>query len=606
MAVYERVSIGSLAQGAVPPGYTFTRSTAALYVDSDGLIKWAPHNLLPRSNEFSHSDWQKANLTATAASAVSPDGTSNAYKLEATATAATTFRCLQTAVASTYCTFSVYVKQGTGATTANNFLLRNFTTATTLLSGTLNYSTGVFSYVTGSSGVVIEDAGGGWWRVCMSVSSGMTSGDAMSGYVGFIGVSQTAGDHLYAYGAQLNIGSTATAYLPTTTAAVYGPRRQWDATNRRWGYVGEGSRTNLLTYSDDFRDTADAGDTRPWGYNTVTLTSNSVDAPDGATTGDVIVSGGGSSRNITRSLGTLAASVHTFSVWVKGATSTSVEFLILDNVSAFIACTGSVDGQGSVSGSAPVRVTGLSTTTWTRVVFTTNAAVANVAHSINVYPNTSGAQTLGDSVAIWGAQLEAAPAPSSYIPTTTVAVTRGADLLTRALTGPEGTALSTQGTMVVEFSFLGGDSTVLTAGRYAASIDGGSFNNIVTIYNRNGAAGAYVGSGGVSQGNYGTTGTIAVGVVTRQATVWKTNATDECRFVRDGGTVAKDSAGSTAPTVSAIGIGATSYSATPLFGLIYGWTIYDDAKTDAELQALTTPTTTRNQSRLTLGLGLGL
>ncbi len=44
MAVYERVSIGSLAQGAVPPGYTFTRSTAALYVDSDGLLKSAAIN----------------------------------------------------------------------------------------------------------------------------------------------------------------------------------------------------------------------------------------------------------------------------------------------------------------------------------------------------------------------------------------------------------------------------------------------------------------------------------------------------------------------------------------------------------------------------------
>ena len=29
MSILERVSIGSLAQGAVPPGYTHTRSTTA-------------------------------------------------------------------------------------------------------------------------------------------------------------------------------------------------------------------------------------------------------------------------------------------------------------------------------------------------------------------------------------------------------------------------------------------------------------------------------------------------------------------------------------------------------------------------------------------------
>ena len=45
--------------------------------------------------------------------------------------------------------------------------------------------------------------------------------------------------------------------------------------------------------------------------------------------------------------------------------------------------------------------------------------------------------------------------PTSPSPTT-VAVSRGADLLTRAPDGGRGTALSAQGTMVVEFSFLGG------------------------------------------------------------------------------------------------------------------------------------------------------
>ena len=52
-------------------------------------------------------------------------------------------------VAATAATFSVYVKQGTGATTANTFTLRNDTSATNLIAGRSTYSTGVFTYITG-------------------------------------------------------------------------------------------------------------------------------------------------------------------------------------------------------------------------------------------------------------------------------------------------------------------------------------------------------------------------------------------------------------------------------------------------------------------------
>ncbi|MBP8301641.1 MAG: hypothetical protein KA020_14830, partial [Planctomycetes bacterium] len=188
------------------------------------------------------------------------------------------------------------------------------------------------------------------------------------------------------------------------------------------------------------------------------------------------------------------------------------------------------------------------------------------------------------------------------IPTTTVAVTRGADLLTRALTGPEGTALSTQGTMVVEFSFLGGGSGSDANGRGVASIDSNSTSERHMIYNRAGVVGTLHTDGGSDVAAFQFGSAASTGTVVRYAMTWALNSINNAR---DGVAGTRDT-GCTMPTVDRVFIGTQTGGAAELFGLIYGWTIYDDAKTDAELQALTTPTTNRNQSRLTLGLGLGL
>ena len=61
------------------------------------------------------------------------------------------------------------------------------------------------------------------------------------------------------------------------------------------------------------------------------------------------------------------------------------------------------------------------------------------------------------------------------------------------------------------------------------------------------------------------------------------------------------------PALTKVVIAGASFAGGELGGLVYGWTIYDDHyPTDAALDALTTPTTTRNQGSLRLGLGLGL
>ena len=205
--------------GATALPYYATTSAAYTQCAPRGLLIEEPRtNQLLQSNDFQTS-WTPTNITRTLASITGPDGISSGVKIEATTTAAATL-WQGSAIASTAATFSVYVKQGTNATTANSFVLRNNTTVTNLIVGTLNYSTGAWTYSTGSTGVIVTNVSNGWWRISLSAITGITSGDTIVGYVGFSGNPQTAGDYLYAYGAQLEAGGFATSYIFTTTAAI--------------------------------------------------------------------------------------------------------------------------------------------------------------------------------------------------------------------------------------------------------------------------------------------------------------------------------------------------------------------------------------------------
>ena len=203
--------------------YTATTTSAAVVnaAPLGLLVEEARTNLITYSNDLSTAPFTaKVNITVTLNAAVSPDGSSNAQKIAATATAVTNFTTAATAVTATAATYSIYVKQGTGATTANVFGLYNSTTATTLVLGTLNFSTGVWTYSTGSTGVIVQNVGNGWWRLCISASSGITSGDSVLGWLGWTGGAATAGDYYYAYGVQIEAGAFATSYIPTTSAQV--------------------------------------------------------------------------------------------------------------------------------------------------------------------------------------------------------------------------------------------------------------------------------------------------------------------------------------------------------------------------------------------------
>lgn len=209
-------------------------------------------NLLSFTEELDNAVWSKANITVTPNAIVAPNGERTADKVEAAASTTTNFLQQVTSVPQAQLTYSIHVKKGSSATESNRFGLHNVTTATDLVFITLNYDTGVWSYTTGGSGVTVVALPDGWYRIIMTVVSGITAGNTVNVYAGFVGSVETAGEYLYAWGAQLE-GGGASAYRKVTTAARW-PTTAFTA--EFWGRLDTGLSQAQPNWAVSYANTA--------------------------------------------------------------------------------------------------------------------------------------------------------------------------------------------------------------------------------------------------------------------------------------------------------------------------------------------------------------
>ena len=208
-----------------------TRQSSATYVGSDGLIKTAATNLLLRSEEFDTNGWAKSTSTVSDNSTTSPSNAANADTLTATAASGEHWLFQNVTAASGTYTASVYVKSDT-----NNFVYLSITPGfATYAVITVNLTTASISKTGTAGGAAVVssqviDVGNGWRRIVLTASIpsanpfvgiGMNnSGDPTYGIYGTETWTAAGTESIYLWGAQIEAGSFATSYIPTTTAAV--------------------------------------------------------------------------------------------------------------------------------------------------------------------------------------------------------------------------------------------------------------------------------------------------------------------------------------------------------------------------------------------------
>jgi hypothetical protein len=239
------------------PGWTYTGGTPAgtgsYAPKADGSLQFFPSvtNLLLQSQTFDNASWIKSAASVTADQVLAPDGTMTADMVtENTATSAHAIYGTSSSIVSgsTYAA-SIYIKGGTRRYVS---LRTDYVSASNWPWVTLDTQTGTLTANAYATGYSVSAAANGFWRVSVPWVSGATIGANIviagsdvstppaSATLGnsYTGTSAT----FYIWGAQLELGSTASTYIPTTTAAVtVAPPRITDA-----GYLAEESRTNSI------------------------------------------------------------------------------------------------------------------------------------------------------------------------------------------------------------------------------------------------------------------------------------------------------------------------------------------------------------------------
>ena len=387
----------------------FTRASNATVTDSDGKVKWAPHNLLLASESFDAASWTKSNATIAANSAVAPNGTTTADKVYPTI-------------------------NGSGRGVNQRVLI----------DGPTNYSVSIYAKAAGKNFIAFTDLAAADFRAWVNLSTGaktetagyfVTVTSVGNGWYNCVFTQTATAANPYAYVVVCDADSSAAVTVNGTDGV-----HLWGASLYRSDLGGMQPNTsaypmynpttpkNMLGFTEDITNAY-------WTkFRSSAAAATNITAPNGLQTADKLVpqssltQGGIYNTAITAVIG----GVYTASVYAKAAELGFV-FVCLNVRGSSTAqgvcvnlATGARSNEG-VSGTYSVVDAGNG---WWRISCTGTAA--NTIGYLEAYPLAAAGSLnsyTGDGTSgiyLWGAQLSDSASLDPYVPVYGAAVTSAA------------------------------------------------------------------------------------------------------------------------------------------------------------------------------------
>mgnify|MGYP006921356634 CR=1 FL=1 len=314
------------------------------------------------------------------------------------------------------------------------------------------------------------------------------------------------------------------------------------------GLLGEEARTNLLLRSGDLSNAA-------WtSFGALTVTSGAAD-PAGGTAGvtlddtdagnfsvryqDVAVANDSAQRTLTFFLKEGTAAESTIQIIYGGGTPLFYN--------AVVTWATKTVAPGASAGPTDVSIEPWYDGYYRVSVRGANNSTGNTNMRAGVYPaGTSNVAATGTCIA-WGAQNELGSFATSYIPTTSAAVTRTADSITVTSSNFTGIHSATAGTLYAEFNLLAATGT-----RPIVNLDDNTANERIEMYVTGTTLKFRVVDGGVTQCDV-TIGTVAANTFYKAAVAWSANDFTGCL---SGTLAASPDTSGTLPTVDRMRVGS--------------------------------------------------